>query len=101
MGERRGKREEGKETYGKMSIHDTTTGEIIFGKMDDGVFDRGGEVHERFFFFDFGEGAETLGFLGFGAREFAVQLLEALFAEGVDGGVFFEGGDELERVLEE
>lgn len=87
-------------TYGEMGVHDAAAGEIVFGEMYDGVFYFGGEVHQGLFFFDLGVCSEALGFLRFGSCVFAVELLEALFAEGVDGGIFFEGGDELGGVLE-
>lgn len=49
-----------------MSIHNTTTGKIIFGEMYNGIFDFGGEVHEGLFFFDLGIVTKALGFLRFG-----------------------------------
>ena len=83
-----------KRTHLQMPIHHSTPGEIILGEVHDHQLDLGREIHEGFLLLDLAVAAEADAFLGFGARELGVQLLEALFAEGVDGGGVFEGGDE-------
>ena len=78
-----------------MSIHNRTFLEAILEEMYDAEFRPRRDFHEGFFVvFDFRVGAIALVAEVLGAREFGVELLEALFAEGGEGGVVFEGGEE-------